>query len=93
MKTTKEIIFYSLIGLSTLGILVFAFGILNTMVSLKYETDSPTDCISLVTGQDLCLTIKVLKGLIIVCIAIIVLLLIFRNQIFDKRLNDVQQTD
>ena len=64
-------------GLSTLGIPVLAFGIINTMVSLKYETDDPTDCISLVTGQDLCFTIQVLQGLIVACIATIVLLLIF----------------
>lgn len=87
MKTVKKIIFNVLIGLSTLGIPVLAYGILNTMVSLKYETDSPTDCISLVTGQDLCFTINVLKGLIIVCIATIVLLLIFKNRFFEGRAN------
>jgi ABC-type Mn2+/Zn2+ transport system permease subunit len=51
------------------------------MVSLKYETENPTDCVSLVTGQDLCLTIQVLKALIVACIALIVLLIIFRKRI------------
>jgi ABC-type Mn2+/Zn2+ transport system permease subunit len=81
MKRTKKIIFYTLIGLSVLGIPVFTFGIINTMVSLKYETKNPTDCVSLVTGQDLCLTIQVLKTLIVACIASIVLLIIFRKRI------------
>lgn len=80
MKRTKKIIFFVLIGLSILGIPLFAFGIINTMVSLKYETDSPTDCISLVTGQDLCLTIQVLKGLIVACILIVILLMVYRKR-------------
>jgi len=81
MKRTKKTIFYILIGLSVLGIPVFLFGIINTMVSLKYETENPTDCISLVTGQDLCFTIQVLKALIVACILTIILLLIFRKQL------------
>jgi ABC-type Mn2+/Zn2+ transport system permease subunit len=81
MKRIRKIIFFVLIGLSILGIPVFAFGIINTMVSLKYETDNPTDCVSLVTGQDLCLTIKVLKGLIVACVLTITLLTVFRKRI------------
>lgn len=38
--------------------LVFAFGVVNTMVSLKYETNSPNECISTVTGTNLCESIK-----------------------------------
>lgn len=76
--------FYTLIGLSVLGIPVFAFGIINTMVSLKYETDSPTDCISLVTGQDLCLTIQVYKGLIIACILTLIILSVFRKRVLQE---------
>jgi hypothetical protein len=30
------------------------FGILNSLVSLKYETQDPTACISWVSGRDLC---------------------------------------
>lgn len=80
-EKTKRKVFFVLIGISALGIPLFAFGILNTMVSLRYETDSPTDCISLVTGQDLCSTIKILKGLIIACITAVILLTIFRKRI------------
>ena len=81
MKRNKKIIIFILIGLSVLGIIVFVFGIINTMVSLKYETDNPIDCISLVTGQDLCLTIQILKGFVVVCIMAIILLTIFRKRI------------
>lgn len=85
MKRTKKIIFYTLFGLSVLGIPVFAFGIINTMVSLKYETDNPTDCISLVTGHDLCLTIQLLKGLIAICIFTMILLAVFKKRFLQKR--------
>ena len=81
MKRARKIIFYLLLGLSVLGIPVFTFGIINTMVSLKYETENPTDCISSVTGQDLCLTIQILKALIVACFVIIILLLAFRKRI------------
>ena len=80
----KRILYLTLLGLSILGIPLFAFGIINTGVSLKYETNNPTDCISLVTGQDLCLTIKILQGLIVLCILIIATLLIFRKKILTK---------
>jgi ABC-type Mn2+/Zn2+ transport system permease subunit len=81
MKRARKIIFNLLLGLSVLGIPVFTFGIINTMVSLKYETNNPTDCISSVTGQDLCLTIQILKALIVACFVIIILLLAFRKRI------------
>jgi ABC-type Mn2+/Zn2+ transport system permease subunit len=85
MKRIKKTIFYTLIGLSILGIPLFTFGIINTMVSLKYETDKSTDCISLVTGQDLCYTIQILKALIIACITTIILLAVFRKRILPAR--------
>ena len=54
------------------------------MVSLKYETENPTDCISSVTGQDLCLTINVFKGLILIFVIIIILLIVFRKRLLGK---------
>ncbi len=85
MKQIKRIIFYIFIGLSILGIPVFSFGIINTMVSLKYETENPNDCISLVTGQDLCMTVQILKTLVFVCIVTIILLLVFRKRILSLK--------
>lgn len=34
------------------------------MVSLKYETENIDDCISLLQGQNLCLTITIMKYII-----------------------------
>ncbi|WP_345224934.1 hypothetical protein [Hymenobacter koreensis] len=48
--------------------MITGFGILNTMVSLKYETQNPGQCISDVTGRDLCatlLTCKVETGILL----------------------------
>lgn len=47
---------------------ICCFAILNTMVSIKYETENPGDCISLISGGDLCQTILHLKLIIGVCI-------------------------
>jgi hypothetical protein len=63
-----KVIYYILIGIFSIGIPLFAFGIVNTMVYIKYETADMGDCISSVSGADLCLTIKILKGLITVCV-------------------------
>ncbi len=41
---------------------------IGTGVSLRYEVENPGDCISLVSGTDLCLTAKILKGVLILCI-------------------------
>lgn len=81
MTTWKKTLFYILLGISFLGIPIFAFGILNTMVSQKYETKDPADCISHVTGQDLCLSIVVFEFLIFICIVFTLLLIIFRKRI------------
>jgi hypothetical protein len=53
----RKVIYYILIGIFIIGIPLFAFGIVNTMVSIKYETADMGDCISSVSGADLCLTI------------------------------------
>jgi hypothetical protein len=45
---------------------------INTMVSLKYETDYPgyrSNCVSKVTGDDLCLAVKRHKAAAIGCLA------------------------
>lgn len=76
----KKIIYLVLFGISMLGIAAFGFGIINTMVSIKYETESPKDCISLVTGDNLCLKINVLQILLVSCFATTTLLSIFRKR-------------
>lgn len=49
-KRTYIIILFSNFILLVLS----AFAIINSMVSLKYEVDKSNDCISMITGSDLC---------------------------------------
>lgn len=80
----KRRIFSILLIVSLLGIPFFAFGILNTMVSLKYETDNMNNCISLVNGHDLCLALRINQILLVACILIPISLLIFKKKILKK---------
>ena len=80
MKIQKTF-FYILIILSVTGLFICSYGIINTMVSLKYETENITDCISLVSGENLCITIRNLKVLFITCLIILILLLYFKKGI------------
>jgi hypothetical protein len=80
----RRIFYFTLLGLSILGIPLFAFGIINTGVSFKYETDDRTGCFSLVTGKDLCLTIKVMQASLVICVLTMAILLGFRKKIFKQ---------
>ena len=77
---------YFKILLITLVLLIpfFAFGILNTMVSLKYETDNPAECISKISGVNLCNALRNMKIYIAIDVIIIVFLLILKNKIVKK---------
>lgn len=88
IKTSRleKAFYYITLIIAVFGIPLFVFGIINTMVSLKYETENPTDCISSVTGQDLCLTINVFKRLILICVVILILLFVFRKRLLGKNL-------
>ena len=50
-------------------------------MSLKYETDSAGDCISIVSGRDLCAAIFNMKVMIAVAAVLIYLLRYFQNKI------------
>jgi len=43
--------------------------VVNTMVSLEYETGPGNECVSDVTGQNLCLSLKRHKALALSCLA------------------------
>ncbi|WBV59743.1 hypothetical protein PFY12_11810 [Chryseobacterium camelliae] len=77
----KRSYFKILITVLLILIPVFYFGIFNSKVSLTYETNNPGDCISLITGRNLCQDIEQMKILIAVDIIIIVLLMLFRKKI------------
>ena len=79
-KTVKTRIYNILLTISFLGTLFFAFEIVNMMVSLKYETKNPGDCISLVNGQNICEGITICKWLTVVFGLITIILFIFRKR-------------
>lgn len=77
----RKTVYNTIISLLILVILVSVFGVINTQVRLKYETENPKDCISVITGRDLCLWIKSLKIIIIVCLILTSGLISFRYKI------------
>lgn len=60
---------------------IFYFGIFSSKVSLQYETNNPSDCISQLTGRNLCQEIEHGKIFIIIDIVLIILLMLFRKKI------------
>ncbi len=63
-------ILFRLAFLFFLSAVVFGFEIINFSVSLKYETDQPNDCISVVTGRDLCASVAHCKILSAGCLLV-----------------------
>jgi hypothetical protein len=77
----RKLIYFLLIGLSILAIFISIYGIINTMVSLKYETENIQDCISNVSGTNLCETITNLKIVIAISFLLLVCLISFRRKL------------
>lgn len=63
--------------IALLGFLLSCFAVVNTMVNIKYETETGDGCISMVSGDNLCL-IKICW----IIIAVVFLLLSFAWPIF-----------
>jgi ABC-type Mn2+/Zn2+ transport system permease subunit len=78
---SRTILFRILITVSIVAALVFSFGIINTLVSRKYEIDNPAGCISAVTGNNLCAAIAELKIYAGLSLLAIMILLICRRRI------------
>ena len=81
----RKIVYFSLIIISVLGTLVAPYGIVNTMVSLKYETENIQDCVSNVSGENLCDTIRNLKIVFVFCVLLLILLIYFRKKILTPK--------
>ncbi|WP_312422179.1 hypothetical protein [Epilithonimonas sp.] len=77
----RKPVYNTIISLLILVILVSVFGVIYTQVSLKYETENPKDCIFIITGRDLCLWVKSLKIIIIICLILTSGLISFRYRI------------
>ena len=81
----NKIYYRILLGASIFGLFLFAFGIINTMVSLKYETDGGSDCISKITGDNLCQSIVRMKTYLGISALLALALLIFKRRILGVR--------
>ncbi len=84
MKRVKIIAYYFVIVLLILTIPFSILQILNAIISQKYETNSSTDCISGISGENLCRTKMVYEWLNILCGLLLVLLIIFRKRFINK---------
>jgi hypothetical protein len=82
MKSWSEFVFFILLGLSILALPILGWAIIDTQVSIKYELDKPSDCVSSVTSIDLCSRLQTLESLVVISILTIVVLLIFRKWFF-----------
>lgn len=81
MINMKKNIFNILISILITIIVVSFLVIVNTMVSVKYETDNAGDCISLITGNDLCSIINSSKIIIFIIAITLVVLLSYKKRI------------
>ena len=73
-----------ILALLLLATLLNGFGIFNTMVSMKNELANPTDCISTVTGSDLCKILKAMKLLTTVFGIVFLLFALIQKRIVRK---------
>lgn len=64
--------------------LIIGFGIINTMVSLKYETDSLNECFSKISGSNLCNFVETSKYVLYTILVLIMILIIFQKKIVKK---------
>lgn len=80
MFKLKKTTFYILVILSILGVLSFGFGILNTMVSFKYETENG-ECISNCDGTNLCFQMGYCMTVAILSFVSFLLLLLFKRKL------------
>ncbi|AWG20433.1 hypothetical protein FFWV33_02260 [Flavobacterium faecale] len=81
----RKFVYFLLVTISVLGILISHYGIINTMVSLKYETENIQDCISNVNGENLCITIRNLKIIFVFSVLLLAALIYFRKKILNQK--------
>ncbi|NII84184.1 hypothetical protein FHT21_003285 [Pedobacter sp. SG908] len=83
--TLKRTAYYIILMMAIIGIFLFPYGILNTMVSLKYETDKASDCISVISEDNLCERIRNMKVYFIISIILTVILIIFKRRLLMQK--------
>ena len=77
----KKKIYFIVLSILVISLPINIFGIFGAKVSLKYETNNPGDCISTISGTNLCDFIFNMKIMIVVAIFVIFFLLYFKNKI------------
>jgi len=77
----RKEVYQTIISVLILVILVSVIWIINTEVRLTHETDHPKECISRITGNNLCEFIQSLKIVIIICLLLTSGLISFRYKI------------
>ena len=81
----KRTLFYTVLFLTLAGVFIFEFMAYNSMVSLKYETKDIKDCISLVSGVNLCKTINLFHFLAVFSGVTFVILIVMKNKILNRK--------
>lgn len=64
--------------------LLFEFAAINSMVSLQYETNEQADCISLISGVNLCKAIKKFHLLVLIFGLTLIGFLMYRDQLLNQ---------
>ena len=82
----RKIVYFLLVTISVLSILISPYAIINTMVSIKYETENIQDCISNVSGENLCNTIRNLKIMFVFSVLLLAGLIYFRKKILNQKM-------
>jgi hypothetical protein len=82
----KRTAYYIILMMAVTGIFLFPYGILNTIVSLKYETDKASDCISVISGDNLCESIRNMKVYFIISVILTAILIIFKRRILMQKI-------
>jgi high-affinity nickel permease len=80
----KNLYFNLLISAIAIGVVIHLFGVVNTMVSVKYELESSADCISPISGVDLCYALSKYKSITAVFTLAILVMVIFRKKIIKQ---------
>ncbi len=68
------------------SIFLFPYEILNAMVSLKYETGNASYCISVISGDNLCESIRNMKVYFIISVILTAILIIFKRRILMQKI-------
>ena len=79
----KRLIYFALLFLSFAGIIFFSYARINTGISLKYEVE-PGECISNVSGNNLCKQQECFLYLTILFIVVFIVVILFSKLFLSK---------